>query len=308
MSLRDDVRAYYWHHFDQLPTSYRFHFANRLAIWGNDPRANQELQKLKQTMAPSPLTLEKLQEQISHKVNSPLRRAMPVYELRLPYLTRYPKLYGWHQALFYVRHLDVVYGIDARQALLQTIDSKDMQQLARTLWEDHAALHTLSTIAVNFLYMYQRYIAQQPEDIAIDTLYTLGNSYNLDDPEELRLLLYLYTHCIIAASNFYANPLPQQHVPVYRSMLEFLDHIISSHYDHINLDTKLEFLVCCRIASYESGLEARITEECAQSVSPNGTFLVDTLNDFALRHVKRTFTESEHRNVLFILSGSPFLR
>jgi hypothetical protein len=88
-------------------------------------------------------------------------------------------------------------------------------------------------------------------------------------------------------------------------MLARLEQIITEYFPHISLDNKLEFLVCARICSYQTPLFERIYIECEASLSPEGIFLVDTLNDNRLAGTK-TFAGSEHRNVLFIMSGSPY--
>lgn len=306
MSLHDDVRAYYWQHFNELSTERQFHFTGRLAMWNHEEHALAVLSDMRSLIVPSPLTTEALMEELSQQLNEPPRVAMPAYNRRKPYFERYPHLYGWHQALFRVRHLEVLYDVPSRHVLMELVEPNQMLQLADDLWQDDDALRTLSTLAVNYLYLFQRYVTGSPEEIDVAKLYELGSAYNLDNPEEVTLLIYLYTHCIIAASDFYVTALPSKHIGIYITMLEFLESVISTRFGTINLDTKLEFLVCCKIAGFTSNLEKRIYEECEQSVSPNGTFLIDTVNDTAGHNLKHTFGDSEHRNVLFILSNSTF--
>ncbi|MET1033374.1 MAG: hypothetical protein ABWX94_02655, partial [Candidatus Saccharimonadales bacterium] len=115
-----------------------------------------------------------------------------------------------------------------------------------------------------------------------------------------------YTHCIIGESNFYTRTIPDYAASIYRDMLTSLEVLITEHFDDINLDNKLEFLVCCRICSYETDLFDRIYEECSKSLSPNGTYLIDTHNGHTAQQNRTSLQASEHRNVLFLLSCSPY--
>lgn len=302
-SLQDAVEAYFWQHFDTLAPATQFHFANRLAVWKQDRKALEKLQDLRPQFAPnSPDELRAILEACLAEQPS---TATASYEQRLPYFQKYPQLYGYHQALFRVRHLDVLYSIDATSTLKELVPTVAVQKLADALLGDTEALSTLSTMAVNFLYLAQRYIL---DDFALDPalFMSLKERYDTSDPDELRLLIYLLTHCIIGASNYYAEPIPAQDQETYMSMLLYLETVMSDQLQNLSLDTKLEFLVCCKILGYTTALQQPIYEECVTSVSPDGTFIVDTHNVFAERRIKRGFAESEHRNVLFILNGSDF--
>lgn len=90
-------------------------------------------------------------------------------------------------------------------------------------------------------------------------------------------------------------------------MLQRLEPIIAERTDELSLDTKLEYLVCCRICDFNTSVTKVIYDECRQSVSPDGTFLVDTVNAFANRTAKKTFDASEHRNVLFVMSSLSYV-
>jgi hypothetical protein len=133
-------------------------------------------------------------------------------------------------------------------------------------------------------------------------LYLLGDGYDLSQFEHLRLLIYLYTHCIIADTNYYYQVINPVRKESYLQMLARLETIIHDNYKRISLDNKLEFLVCSRICKFKTDLSLMINEECEASVSQLGTFLVDTQNDFAHLSTKKTLETSEHRNVLYIMS------
>lgn len=301
--LQDAVEAYFWRHFDALAPATQFHFANRLAIWKQDPKALEKLQELRPQFAPN--NPDQLRAALQACLAEQPSATTASYEQRLLYFQKYPQLYGYHQALFRVRHLEVLYGIDAAAALKGLVPLSEVQNLANALIDDTEALSTLSTMAVNFLYLAQRYVL---DDFTFDPALCmdLKDQYDTANPDELRLLIYLLTHCIIGASNYYAEPVPTEHQATYMDMLKYLESVMSDKLQNLSLDTKLEFLVCCQILGYKTALQLPIYEECSASVSPEGTFIVDTHNVFAERRIKRGFTESEHRNVLFILSGSAF--
>jgi hypothetical protein len=115
--------------------------------------------------------------------------------------------------------------------------------------------------------------------------------------------MYLFTHCIIGDSNFYTQDINPKNRPAFRQMLKILENIIAENFQVINLDNKLEFLVCCRICGYETGLSEPIFNECRESLSDEGHFLVDKHNQNA-QDSRQTIAGSEHRNVLFIMSSS----
>lgn len=302
-SLQTAVEAYFWQHFDTLAPATQFHFANRLAIWKQEPIALEKLQELKPQFAPN--NPDELRAALQACLVEQPSTATASYEQRLPYFQKYPQLYGYHQALFRVRHLEVLYDIDAASALKELVPPSEMHSLANALIKDTEALATLSTMAVNFLYLARRYML---DDFVFDPalFMDLKDRYDTANPDDLRLLIYLLTHCIIGASNYYAEPVPAEYQATYMDMLKYLESVMSDKLQNLSLDTKLEFLVCCRILEYTTALQQPIYEECANSVSPEGTFIIDTHNVFAERRIKRGFTDSEHRNVLFILSGSVF--
>jgi len=88
-------------------------------------------------------------------------------------------------------------------------------------------------------------------------------------------------------------------------MLEELEPLIEANFTTINLDNKLEFLVCSRICDFKSDLFDRIYDECERSVSDAGTFVIDVHNE-NIQESRNDFVSSEHRNVLYIMSTSTY--
>jgi len=303
MNLISTVRQYYLGHFDELPSDKQFHFASRLAAWENLPAAHDKLKLLRQTIAPE----KEIEKSLAALLHSPPEAKINAASTRQAYFEQYSELRPFMLALFRVRHLRDIYGIAARESLLELVSEDQLGDLASQLMEDEKAMRVLSTYAVNYLYLLDHILFKDRDGTCLDVqrLYDIGRAAQANDPEEIQLFIYFYTHCIIGESNFYLWQTRSSYRSIYQRMIEDLESLIGKNFRNINLDNKLEFLVCCRILSYASKLESKIYQECTQSISIEGDFLVDTLNDFA-QSEKTSFSDSEHRNVLFIMSGSPY--
>lgn len=299
--IAPSIRAYYYSHFDKLPADKQFHFASRLSSWSDDPQAYTILERLKPT-----LVTDSLREDLTNLITAPPSAKINAAERRAPYFARYPELRGLMLALFRVRHLLFHYHIDVRDTLLTIVDKATLYELSEKLQSDKEAVSVLSTYAINYIYLVEVILfpreSQQFDQFVTDTM-TLASHYS-DTPEDSLLLIYLFTHCIIGASNFYQSTASDSR---YQEMLAILESRISHHFQNINLDNKFEFLVCCKITNFATTLEARIQEEASRSMSPEGTFLIDTINN-AGQSNKQSFADSEHRNVLYIMSQLPFAK
>lgn len=308
MQLADDIQNYYFEHLAQLDSDKQFHFCTRLAAWRGDNRAVAFLEQYRTQILPITATSTEMKHMLRGLMERHTTARANAANLRNVYFDAYPELRGICLALFRVRHLQAVYGIDTRTIFLDVMPESELLRIKQALLNDDDAMRILSTYAVNFLYLTERVILDHDSPKAIDLvhIYNLGKGYDKSNSEHLRLLIYLYTHCIIGESNFYTRAIPEYAIGVYRDMLASLEVLIAEHFDDISLDNKLEFLVCCRICSYDSPLFDRIYKECDKSLSPNGTYLIDTLNMYAASSAKKTFAASEHRNVLYILSTSAY--
>jgi hypothetical protein len=303
MDLAQSIEQYYLQRYKTLENSKQFHFASRLAAWDGNKNARELLATQLHHLLPSRDTpaVRHLLKELLQKQPKSIRIGR---ELREPYLQKYPDLYGLQLAIFRVRHLKCVYGIDISTELYSLYPLNEIDALKHDLLEDKDALRFLSTHAVSPCYLIDIVLREQEPDFDIQRLYALGSGYDLSDKTQLQLLLYLYTHCIISATNFYTRPLVQS-LDIYRQMLRDMDAIIGDQYDNINLDNKLEFLVCARVCSFQSKSEQRIYNECGKSLSNEGVFIVDKLNNNGDPD-RQTFKKSEHRNTLFIMSTRPF--
>ncbi|MEX0881331.1 MAG: hypothetical protein WDZ34_00355 [Candidatus Saccharimonadales bacterium] len=301
MSLAQEIKQYYFENLGGLSEDKRFHLASRIAAWEGDPQAYELLIKLRHYLLPEGVSLEKL---FSDVITKPKVGRRIAHNLRQPYFEKYPKLTGLHSALFRARHLKAVLGIDAKDALFGVVPEAQFKKLYNQLLVDPGAMRVLSSVGVNYMYIYKSLIGQR--DLIDPALFVdIARGYKLYDPTNIRLQIYLYTHSIIGETNFYTEAVSTRHRPLFAKMLNELEEIIAKRFDDVSLDNKLEFLVCCRICGINSPLFKKIYNECQKSISPEGHFLIDRHNKNS-KSLRSSFSSSEHRNVLFIMSSSLF--
>lgn len=302
MDLANRIYDYYLHNQTNLTDDKLFHFATRMAAWRGEKSAFELLDRLR-PMITKPE--QSLQETLQAIIDTPQSGRRNAHELRQPFFEKYPLLYGAHAALFRVRHLDAVYGIDARQALYDCIPRETLLELRDSLMNDQEALQVLSTFAVNYCYLLTRVVEHDEAGLDLARFLDAGHSYDLGDKTQVQLLIYLYTHCIIGESNFYTREIPEGNRATYIAMLTELEPIIEANFESINLDNKLEYLVCARICGYETKLFTPVYAEVEQSISPEGTFVID-IHNTNVQEDRNDFVKSEHRNVLYIMSAREY--
>ncbi|MGB4759374.1 MAG: hypothetical protein WBP26_04960 [Candidatus Saccharimonadales bacterium] len=301
-NLADQIRQYYLDNFALLPTDKQFHFAGRLYSWEHDETCRNHLVALKGLFTGDS---KKITNDLADIIANPPQAKVNAATVRQPYFNKYPALRSLMLALFRVRHLQYLYDVDCRGQLLSVISQEKLRGLGTTLLEDKAALKVLSTYAINYLYLLELLFPEEESLVDAQEFYRLGKTYDTQTAENIQLYIYFYTHMIIGDTNFYERAVRDDRLSHYTAMLHDIEQLIQERFDEINLDNKLEFLVCCNICGYETSLRDYIYKECAESVSGNGTFLVDTFNSFQQSN-KTSLSDSEHRNVLFIMSTSPY--
>lgn len=302
MQLATSVYNYYLANRDRMNEDKLFHFATRTCAWIGAPESFALLRASREYIVNPNLPLSEVIANVFKTKQTGRRNA---HELRQPFFDKYPDLYGAHLALFRTRHLEAVYGIDARDALYESISKDSLIALKDALLADQEAMKVLSTFAINFCYLLERVVLKNEDGLPLTYFLELGSTYDTTDKEQIQLLIYFYTHCIIGESNFYTRTIDSQKLPIYHQMLEILEQLITENFDEVNLDNKLEFLVCSRICKYAMTISDCIYQECEQSISTEGTFIIDTHNK-NIQSDRNDFVKSEHRNVLFIMSTSNY--
>jgi hypothetical protein len=303
MDLSQAIKKYYFDHIGELPEDKRFHFASRIAAWEGDADAIKLLGDLRSFMVPSsPAEMDVLLDRL---LGTPLSPRINARVIRTPFFEKYPRLYGVHNALFRVRHLKSVYGVDAKPAFLEKVGQVNLDRLSENLAHDDEAVRILSTFAVNFFFLYKFILMGQKDFLDLDNIIRIASGYDMRNKKHTQLLIYLFTHCIIGETNFYTQTIDPGRLNKFTRMLGILEAVISDNYDLINLDNKLEFLVACRICDYSSNLFEEIYRECDESLSHEGHFLIDQHNKNA-QEDRKSFERSEHRNVLYIMSRTSY--
>lgn len=300
----DEIREYFYANIDTLDVSKQFHFASRLAAWEGDVRAYELLKRTKSFLLPDETAATKkvILKELLERTQTGKRNA---HELRLPFFAKYPDLYGLELATFRVRHLKYIYGIDLTDDLFALYPKARIDVLKEQLLNDREGIKYLSTFAINFLYLTDIVLHNTKPHFDIQPLYELGLTYNLQDIDQIQLLLYLYTHCIISETNFYLAAVHENTLPTYTRMLAYAETVIRDNFARISLDNKLEFLVAARICGYITDIDGVIYDECRHSLSPEGTFIIDRHN-LNIRPELQSFKKAEHRNTLLIMSQTKF--
>lgn len=305
-NLSNTIYTYYREHLAELPDSTRFHFASRLYLWGQDKASKDTLNDLRAWATHDEHPDLALREIIRQAAAEPVHGSKNAAALRRPFFERFPMLKTYVSVLFRITFLSTIYDIDTRPLFHAIFPEPETEAFARTLLADDDAIRTLSTHAVNFLYLYYGVIHNDTRKVDVDRLFAVGQqNYDLTDPLEMQLFVYLYTHCIIGESLFYSRVLPADRRTIYGAMLDSIENRLSSDLTAANLDCKFEFLVCCRLLERQSKLKEAIFAEAEQSMSSDGNFLIDRHNRNP-QVSNTTLATSEHRNVLFVLADTPF--
>jgi len=295
MDLADNIRRYFFDNFDSLPPGRAFHFASRLAAWEGSDEAIEKLRGLKSFMLPGPpeeLLAELLQSRLDEVYAASRRRK---------YFEEYPLLHGVNSALFRIRHLKEVYGVDLREELLKKIDYDVMVSMADRLIARPEALMNLSSFAVNYLYLLEK-LYDAPAGLSPELFLKLYDSYDLQDPQQLNLLIYMFTHCIIAESNYYIEEIPTERLGSYQKMIALMHELMER--PGIKLDARLEYLVASRICHLESPLQTPTEMEMTGLLGSDG-YIIDKQSQQQNSRIN-SLAVSEHRNVLFIMSTSAY--
>jgi hypothetical protein len=295
VDLAAHIRNYYFKNFAKLSAPRQFHFASRLAAWEGSADARKKLTPLQSYLLPgSP----------KHTFAQLLKKPVgPIYEgaKRMPFFERYPMLHGINIALFRIKHLKDIYGIDLRHVLWELVSRDDLKKLNQALRTDVKATGWLSSFWVNHLYLSELLFG---EEFSLDPelLIAASERYDINDVVQLNLNIYFLTHCIIADSNFYLRSPPAHRMPIYIEMLNILDRLIE--HGGAKLDAQLEYLVTSRICGRTSPFENIVYKQLPSLLNSDG-YLTEPTGQFSDKS-SNSLDASEHRNVLYIMSTTEF--
>lgn len=281
----------------------KFHYLSRLYLWSGDEAFKADLDELraKYIGGSEGDYRRRLGEIFAHTPEH--GDLMVAKEQRQAYFKKYPYLEPSLNLLFKNLFVREIYGVDLHTHIRELVSDAGLLDLKVAIENDEKAMRVLSTHAINYLYMLENYLGTEKSKTDPEKYLRIGTSY---PDESFELQIYFFTHCIIGASRFYSTEIKESELGTYVKMLESTENIIRNHFQTISLDNKFEFLVCAKICGYKSAIETDILSEADRSLAPDGNFLIDTHNAKASPDERNDFVGSEHRNVLYIMSQTPF--
>lgn len=300
------IENYYFENQKYLARSKLKHFYSRMFLWTGNQKYRQHLMKNKQQfLGKNELDIKK---KIDHCLQvSPDQFSINCYELRKPYLQKYPDLQKYDALLFFMLHAKNLYDQNMKKFVIDKVPSEKFIDLYWNLSKDKNAVAILSTYAINFLYLVEYFFTEELKNKRISPQYffDIAKSFHKNnDPDSICLQLYLLTHCIINESRFYAKKI-YKYKNIYQKMIQYTEHIIVNNYFNVSLDCKIEFLVCADLLKYVSFIKNLILDEAKLSFSPHGNFIIDKLNNRRDLY-KQNFNAAEHKNVLFLMNEAKY--
>lgn len=305
MDLAERIKQHYFDNLTALPDEKKFHFASRIYSWSADPKARRVLKQLRPSLqpVPEPGGIEKMVDELM--ADDPDAKAkINAAALRQAYFEMYPDIRSINRVLFRARHLLTVYGVDIRQDIFKILGIPKLDQMAENLRGDDEAIKILSTYAINFLYVYEHLLGGEGF-VNLNQVLKIANTYDLRDKTQIQLFLYLLTHCVIGETNFYTRHINPDKLSDLTKLLAVMEGVVKGCFNLINLDNKLEFLVCCKLCGYRTSLFESIYDECERSIGEGG-YLID-MHNLNPQVTKTSLEDSEHRNVLYIMSRAEYI-
>ena len=297
----DRTEKYYWQRFGDLDFDHKIHFTTRLYNFAGDARAGDELKILGREFAQA-----ELDEILQGFYDKPFDEKSRFWEMRKSAFEKYPRIQFVDLALSRLMRLRDNFGVDKLDVLYEYMPKEEFVAILDELRTDDESFKRLSTLAVTVVCMGSRMLYGDTRLVDYERIWKIGEGYDLDNPVELSLLFYLYTHCPIYESGLYMKEIPDEHLEVFRKMLGRLDELVMARTGEISLDNKLELLVCCEMCGYAAKCRDMVMGECDRSMKgTDEEYLVDKENAF-FGVTGTGLNESEHRNVLYVLSGKKY--
>lgn len=283
---------------DSLPFLHkkRFHYLSRMYLWSRDEKYKIELKKERYGEV-CKMSSEDIDAKILTILNQKDSVDIKHKELRAQSLAKYKQIRKYNEILFLSLFSKNIYDKDISTNVKQMLGENELKGTFDKLIEDPDNLVKLSTIGINFLYLTRKLLKL---DFSPQLFLAYAKKYEKQvDPE---LIIYLLTHAIIGETDFY-NKKIENDFDSYSQIISYLENLILNNFVNVSLDCKLEFLVSCRILNYTSSLVEAINNECNESLSCLGNFLIDKFNTKKVL-TKNNLLKAEHRNTLYIMSQS----
>lgn len=292
-SVFDAVQNYYDKSLEYIPRK-AFHFSSRMYLWTLDDKYKNILE-LEENASIKVKDESDIKKEFEYILSKSTYRPSKYQAIREDSLKKYPLIRNYNEILFSALFAKTIYSRDLSKNVLEVIGKKKLEDIFNKLINDPESIMKLSTVAINFLYLSKEFLNI---DLKPQLFFEIAKRYQNEIDSEL--LIYLLTHTIIGASKFYSQKILADK-ELYIECLKYLEEIFLNNFVNISLDTKLEFLVCCRILEYQSLIEKSINSEAEKSLSDLGNYVVDKFNSKET-NTKDDMEKAEHRNVLFLMS------
>lgn len=282
--------------FDVLGMPYQFHYASRMFLWTGDEVYVKKLEEIYPSWIGS---IAQWEGKAKSAATAPMLDFRGGQGYRKKYREQYYSIYKYNAIFFKLLFHETVFK-KRLSSVFDAIDTKALAVFRARLLADPEALFGLSTIAINFLYHCEYFFDMQ---VDVGFLCSVTDSVSLENAtDDLHARLYFLTHIIIGASHFYATRTVSDSNGLLRGLVVRAEELIAKNYVAVSLDTKCEFVVCCRLLGYESPLIESIHDELCKSFSSHGNYGVDCFNLSAEKIGGKGMRVSEHRNVLAIMA------
>ncbi len=229
---------------NELDIKYQFHFYTRLFLYTKDEKYKQILLELKKKYLDFFGKSKEIETEYLKK------------NKRTSFFKKYSKLLRINKFLFHILFMKNVFNEDEKDLLLLTFDQKEIALMIENLLKDNKGISTMSTHAMNFLYLYNKFYKNDKDFSLIGKVsQILDEEYSYSESEDLNNLVYLTTHCIINETLFYFKNLPIKTRTQAKNLLIQTEKLVEKKLDQIKSDALFEFLVCCKILKHKSVLK-----------------------------------------------------
>jgi len=278
----------------------QFHFLSRMYLWTRQEGYLKKIKKLEKFFIGQDAIEWKTKiNEIINKKEFFIKKVCNGKKIREDIISEYQMLGAYHEILFRNLIGEAIFGRDLKKTISEVIKNDNFIKLRDQLLKNKEHVMRLSTFAVNYFYFLKDYFNE--DDACLNELIIdISNNFIFEDEKETDVIknnIYFMTHCIIGSSCFYQKRIIKNK-PLYLDLLRKLERMIESNYFKITLDNKLEFLVCCSLLDYKSGIRQIIEGEVANSFSSIGNFVVDKFR----KGEYQDYFSSEHRNVLYLMT------
>lgn len=301
-----DVEQYYQKKFTFLSQEKQFHFASRLFLFSHGNKYNELIENLRSFYIWKQEDVKcHIDESLINK-DGYLHKIINHKPFRINPANKYPLIGSYNHILFKILFHKSIYNMDYSAQLFSHEIADQMHAYYTTLLHDHKSIFSLSTHAINFIFLFKHFF-KNATPISISNIEKIAQNHsNSHTHDTIQSSIYLLTHIIICESLFYSVPIHETRKECL-SVFYNIEKIILNNYLYVSLDQKLEFLVCGIILNTQTSLKDKIMNEAMQSKAPKGSFIIDTHNNFKDIPRLQTLNGSEHRNVLYVLTNYQYL-